>query len=243
MADMKKKCPKCEEGSPAWMTTYGDMVTLLLTFFVLMFTTAEIDGQELKLVVAAFNGIGMLEGGNTLSVGKLAELGNTIESLPSMELGRALAKARKKAVSEFQPEIRSKLVKVTIDERGLIISLAADAYFKSGSAEVNMDNAREMLFKLSSLLNSMPDRKFRIEGHTDGDPTDGVTFKSNWELSTARANNVLHRLTEYGANEGQFSVAGYADNQPPLRRMDISQEEAKAVMRRVEIVILSDGHL
>jgi chemotaxis protein MotB len=242
MAEKAKKCPPCEEGSPSWMTTYGDMVTLLLTFFVMMFTTAEIDGQELKLVVAAFNGLGMLEGGNTLSVGKLAELGNTIESLPSIDLGRALDKARKKAVSQFQPEINSKLVKITIDERGLIISLAADAYFESGSAEVNMDVARDTLFKLSSLLNSMPDRMFRVEGHTDSDPTDGINFKSNWELSAARAANILHRLSEYGANEKQFQIVGHADTQP-FPNIDTSTEEGKALLRRVEVVILSDGHL
>lgn len=242
MAERKKKKKPTEESAPAWMTTYGDMVTLLLTFFVLLFTTAEIDGQELKLVVAVFNGIGMLEGGNTLSVGKLAELGNTIESFPSIELGRALDKARKKAVSQFQPEINSKLVKITVDERGLIISLAADAYFKTGSAEVNMEVARDTLFKLTSLLNSMPDRKFRLEGHTDSDLTDGINFKSNWELSTARAANVLHRLSEYGANESQFQIVGHADTQP-FSGIDTTTEEGKALLRRVEVVILSEGHL
>ena len=56
------------------MLTYGDMVTLLLTFFVMMYTTATVDGYKLKLVLSAFSGLGMMEGGNTLQVGKMAEL-------------------------------------------------------------------------------------------------------------------------------------------------------------------------
>src|SRR6056297_4192581 len=95
----KKKCPP--EGAPEWMTTYGDMVTLLLTFFVMLLTTATVDGHELRLILAAFPGLGNLEGGNTLEAGRLAELGNTIESLPSMERGRALDEARREAISIF----------------------------------------------------------------------------------------------------------------------------------------------
>ena len=67
------------------MLTYGDMVTLLLTFFVMMYTTAEVDGSQLKLILAAFSGLGVLEGGNTLQAGELAELGNNIMSLPSVD--------------------------------------------------------------------------------------------------------------------------------------------------------------
>ncbi|MBA7634693.1 hypothetical protein ES703_42283 [subsurface metagenome] len=59
----KKKCPKCEEGAPDWLLTYGDMTTLLLTFFIMMFTTAEVDGSELRMILAAFQGLGNLRGG------------------------------------------------------------------------------------------------------------------------------------------------------------------------------------
>jgi len=89
MAGKKKtKCPP--EGAADWLLTYGDMVTLLLTFFVLLYTTAEVDGYRLRLVLAAFPGLGSYQGGVTLSEGRLAELGNTIETLPSMQqIGRA----------------------------------------------------------------------------------------------------------------------------------------------------------
>ncbi len=78
------KCKKCTECTvPDYMLTYGDMVTLLLTFFVLLYNPATIEKSKLQLILAAFSGLGMQSGGNTLQDGKLAELGNTIMSLPS----------------------------------------------------------------------------------------------------------------------------------------------------------------
>ncbi len=235
----KKKCPP--EGSPEWMTTYGDMVTLLLTFFVMMYTTATVDGSKLKLIIAAFSGLGVLSGGNTLQSGELAELGNNIMSLPSMEKGRALDEARKRAISQFQPEIKSNQVRVTVDERGLIISLAADSFFRPASAEVDIEAARETLQKAASFLVSLPDRTFRIEGHTDSTPTDpDGPWETNWELSSARATNVLHYLVDFGVNERQFQVAGFADTEPLA---DNETPEGRAYNRRVDIVILTEGHL
>lgn len=223
------------------MTTYGDMVTLLLTFFVMMYTTAEVDGSQLKLILAAFSGLGVLEGGNTLQAGELAELGNNIMTLPSIDKGRALDKARKLAISQFQPEIKSKKVRVTEDERGLIISLAADSFFRPASAEIDIENTRDTLQKVSRLLTSLEDRKFRIEGHTDAAPTDpDGPWPSNWELSAARSISTLRVLSEYGVPEEQFQVAGYAETVPLASN---ETPEGRAYNRRIDIVILSDGHL
>ncbi len=238
-----KKCPKCDEGVPEYMLTYGDMVTLLLTFFVMLLTSATVDGQKLKLILSAFPGLGMYEGGNTLTAGQLAELGNTIMALPSMAKGRALDNARRKAISQFQPEIKSQKVRIKEDERGLVISLASDAFFEKASDEVNIEASRGLLQNLSELLSSdeLKGSKFRIEGHTDDVPTDpDGEWETNWELSTARATNVLHYLVDYGVNEEQFQVAGFADT-VPLTSNDTP--EGQAYNRRVDVIILTEGHL
>ncbi|TVR68334.1 MAG: flagellar motor protein MotB [Spirochaetaceae bacterium] len=244
MADVEKKCKKCPpEGAPDYMLTYGDMVTLLLTFFVMLLTTATIDGHELRLILAAFPGLGSLEGGNTLEAGRLAELGNTIESLPSMERGRALSEARREAISIFQPEIESELVRVQEDERGLVISLAGDAFFDPASADVRIEQARSILQRLSRLLAapSLVGRTFRIEGHTDNLPTDPAgRWPSNWELSTDRALAVLRYLTEFGVAEEQFQVMGMGEFRPLY---DNTTPEGRAYNRRVDVIILTDGHL
>jgi chemotaxis protein MotB len=237
----KKKCPP--EGAADWLLTYGDMTTLLLTFFVLMFTTAEVDGYQLRLILAAFPGLGSLEGGNTLEEGRLAELGNTVMSLPSLEQGRALSEARRNAVSIFEPEIRSQRVRVTQDERGLVISLASDAFFESGSAELNIEASREVFIKLSELLRSdaVEDRKFRIEGHTDSIPVgDGGPWESNWELSVARSLSTLRLLRDYGVPEERFQVMGLADTVPLFSN---DTPEGRAYNRRVDVIILSEGNL
>jgi chemotaxis protein MotB len=232
-----------DEGSPYWMLTYGDMTTLLLTFFVLMFTTAEVDGQELRMILAAFQGLGSFRGGNTLQAGKLAELGNTIMTLPARERGSALDKARKTAISQFQPEIRTRMVRIKEDERGLVISLASDSFFRPASAEVDIEESRALLQRVSVLLSSreLQGRKFRIEGHTDAIPTDPAgDYETNWELSAARAVNVLHYLVDFGVDERQFQVAGFADTVPLA---DNDTPEGRAYNRRVDIVILAEGHL
>jgi chemotaxis protein MotB len=244
MADDNKKCPKCPpEGSPDWMNTYADMVTLLLCFFVLLYNTAEVEASRLQGIAAAFMGMGNLQGGNTMDPGKLAELGNTVMALPSMRSGRTMNQSRRKAITEFQPEIRTQKVRIQEDERGLVISLAADAYFRSASAEINMDQARDVLERLTNLLTSpeMANKKFRIEGHTDASQTDPAgPWRSNWELSTARSVNVLHRLAEYGCNENQFQVAGFGSTVPLVSE---DTPEGASYNRRVDIIVLSDGHL
>lgn len=243
MAGDGPKCPKCAEGAPDYMLTYGDMVTLLLAFFVTMFAVSDPVEAEFQVVLSAFSGLGNLDGGNTLQQGKLAELGNNLESLPSTTRGRALDKSRKTAVSLFQPEILSKKVRVTEDERGLVISLASDAFYEKASAEIRMDEARSVLQRLALLLSNeeIKDRKVRIEGHTDSAPTDPFgEFPSNWELSTARSTNILRRLLDYGVVEKKFQVAGFSDTVPLA---DNATPEGQAYNRRVDVVVLSSGHL
>ena len=172
----------------------------------------------------------------------MMELGNNFLSLPSMEVGKALDKAERKAVAVFQPEISTKKVRVKEDERGLVISISADTFFPTSSAELDIDNSRELLQKVSSLLQmkEFDNRKFRLEGHTDNLPTDPASqYPTNWELSAARSINVLKYLTEFGVNEKKFQVAGYGDTVP---LMSNDTEEGRAYNRRVDIVILSEGN-
>jgi len=243
MAGKAKKCPRCEQKVAEYMLTYGDMVTLLLTFFVLLYSPPIEEGAKIKLILAAFSGLGVQSGGNTLEAGRLAELGNNIMALPSMENGRAMSTARKRAISVFKPELNTKKIRIKEDERGLVISLAADSFFKPGTADIDIEQARATLQKAALLLSSkdLEDKIFRIEGHTDSTPVASDSpWPSNWELSTARSTNVLHYLIDFGVNEDQFQVAGFADTVPLASE---ETEEGRAYNRRVDIIILTEGHL
>jgi chemotaxis protein MotB len=228
-----------------WLTTYSDMVTLMLCFFVIMFNPDETTQAQLDAISTSMRvgGIGALAGGLTLAAGRSAELGNTVMSLPSMERGRTLGTALRKAVSVFSPEIRSNKIRVTHDERGLVITLASDAFFNPASARINIEATREILLRLGTYLASgdLAGRKFRIEGHTDTvdvDPTG--PWQDNWELSTARSISILHYLADLGIDERRFQVAGFADT-VPLSSNDTP--EGRANNRRVDVIILDDGHL
>jgi len=237
--------PKKKErrGTPAWLLTYGDMTTLLLTFFILMFTTAEIEGRELQLILSAFRGsLGMFRGGMTLSEGVLAELGQQVESLPAKERGDQLAKAIEKAVSIFQPEVKSRRVKITEDERGIVISLVADAFYESGSPELTEEGLR-IVEKLGRFLKEpeFSENIIRVEGHTDNTPVSVVSpfyqlYPTNWELSATRAVKIIRILNEeHGISGKNLQAIGYGEYQP-VETNDI--EEGRAYNRRVEIVIM-----
>lgn len=239
----KKKCPECV-GAPEYMLTFGDMMNLLLVFFVTLFSLDDpIDPRLLQVKLSAFTGVGDAQGGLTLQEGPLAEMGNSIDSLPSMTAGDAMDRSLQAAVSLFQPEIIAKKVRVSEDERGLVISMSGDTFFPPGSAELNMDEARPLLQRLAGLLTSeaLGGRTVRVEGHSDNSPTDpNGAFPSNWELSSARATNVLRRLLDYQVPEKRLQVAGFADTRPVG---DNATAEGRAFNRRVDIVVLTQGHL
>ena len=242
----RKKKPEESQAGGGWIVTYSDMVTLMLCFFVIMFNPDEVTQAQIDTIATSMRtgGIGAMAGGLTLAQGRNADLGNTIMSLPSMERGRVMGTAVRKAISVFQPEIYSNKVRVTQDERGIVITLAADAFFLPASARINIDTTRDILLRLGSYLTSeeLSRRKFRIEGHTDSVAVDPAgPWASNWELSAMRSINVLHYLVDLGGGltENRFQVAGFADTVP----FADSSPEGNAYNRRVDIIILDDAHL
>ncbi len=168
MAERKKKHKSSPPGAPAWMATYGDMVTLLLTFFVALMGTRVPEGQQIQLVLSAFDGgLGSLDGGNTLSPGVLAEMGSTVESLPSTTEGRGLARHMQQVSDLFKPEIKSQKVRIDETTKGYKITLASDIFFRPSSAELNYAEAVDVLRVLAGALDSGPDTRIEVIGHTD----------------------------------------------------------------------------
>ena len=146
-------------------------------------------------------------------------------------------------MSLFSTEVKTNKVRVTHDERGIVISLASDAFFNPASARINIDETRDILLRLATLLGSeeVRGRKFRIEGHTDNEAIDPMgPWESNWELSTARSIAVLHYLVDLGVEEKRFQVAGFADTMPISSNLT---REGQAYNRRVDVIILDEGHL
>ena len=240
MAERKQKekqCPALAE----WQTTFSDLNQLLLTFFVLIVSMAHFDVTEVQLILSPFQGgFGIMPGGNTLNPGRLADMGSSMSNLPSVDRGKGMAKAYKEAISVFQAELKTRKIALTLNERGVVITLSTDAYFRKASAELDIDTARVVLEKVADLIRqpSFADKNIRIEGHTDNSPTDpDGPWVTNWNLSVSRALNVLDYLVDFGANPQKLSVVGYGEYQP-ISNNDTEEERSKN--RRVDIIILRE---
>lgn len=230
------------------MVTYGDMVTLLLCLFVMIYATGKAPPQEVRLILSAFaNSLGFFEGGQTLSKGRMEEMGMNLESLPSQTVGRSLSRAKKQAQTIFKPEIKARKVRVTEDERGLVISLIGSDYFQPGSALLNAELER-VLQKVAPLLQSL-DKFSRIEGYAAGGEDQVLagedrtgrrerTYINSWDLSGARAVNTASFLQNYGVPPALLQVVGFGSYRPLAVEGQAGTPEAAGFNRRVDIVVL-----
>ena len=225
-----------QSDSSNWLTTYSDMVTLLLTFFVLLFSFSEIDAQKFRNVMRGFRGgTGVLEGGPTL------ELADDIQSFDG-DLEEDLEKL-KYVLEEYADSIGlgSEII-LSVEERGLVIRFMDNVLFDSGKADLKPESIG-ILSSLAEILNreEFEERLIKIEGHTDTDPIIySRIFPTNWELSATRATNVLRYLVEKENIDGnRVSSSGYSFYRPIAPN---DTDENKQKNRRVDIVILRTSY-
>ncbi|MBD3296454.1 MAG: OmpA family protein [Candidatus Omnitrophica bacterium] len=144
---------------------------------------------------------------------------------------------RRMLQKRLQQQIDDENVSLSMDERGLVIVLSDEILFDSGRAEIRK-GAYPVLTQVGEVIvNKVPNKNIGISGHTDNIPIRHSSWKSNWELSTARATNVLHYLIEQGVSPDRLSATGYGEHRPVA-----SNETAvgRAKNRRVEILILPE---
>jgi chemotaxis protein MotB len=201
---------KCEEFDQFWIFTYGDMVTLLLTFFILLFSFCKTDIEKFRSVAESFKPVPA--GSPFFLEGKESVL-ETV--------------AREVETSEISEEVF-----VTIDQRGVVVSFKDSALFGSGSADLT-ERARDMLRRFVPYLFGLPNDVL-VEGHTDDRPTAGVRYPSNWELSAARASSVARYFEREGLEGQRIQVIGYGEYRPRFRN---DTPEKRALNRRIDVVI------
>ena len=214
----------------SWLTTYSDMVTLLLAFFVLLFAFSSIDEGKFSSVINAFqNYLGVLQQGQSF-LESPAPLPYDYSDLGNQQLVELFQQ-----MTEYIEQTGMEGVELELQERGLIVRFAEQVFFDLGQATLK-PNALEILDSLADQLRDLPN-PLRVEGHTDDWPIRTSTFPSNWELSVHRATNVVRYLIEEeGFDPQMLSVAGYSEYRP-IRPNDTAQN--RALNRRVDIVILN----
>jgi chemotaxis protein MotB len=183
---------------------------------------------SLVLVLAlGFSGCTViLQKGRRTDIEKISKLKSDMD-----ELQRAKDELEKR----LQDEINNKQVKVEMQDKGLVITFVSEVLFDSGKAKLRQD-CYSKLDKVAGVLNTtVADLNVGVEGHTDNQPIKRSGWKSNWELSTARALSVLHYLSDKSVAEPRLAAIGYGEYKPVASN---DTKEGRQKNRRVEIVIL-----
>ncbi|MCU7804302.1 MAG: type VI secretion system protein TssL, long form [Candidatus Thiodiazotropha sp. (ex Lucinoma annulata)] len=272
---MSDECPKCEAGLPAWLATFADLMSLLMCFFVLLLSFAEINATRFKKMADSMKDafgvqreipvMEVVKGTSVImqefSPGKpeptpIKEIRQQtadiekefleIEEKSQQDLDIDAAKAAmqaeleqevKEQASELQEmldsEIADGLLDVETEDTKIIIRIQEKGSFPSGRANLNPDFF-EVITKITEVIASTPG-KIIVAGHTDNIPISTRRFRSNWELSSARAVTVVHAMLSNAAlDESRFLIQGYADSRPLVSN---DSSENRAQNRRVELVI------
>ena len=234
MPRKKDKDDQIDNKSPAWMTTFGDMMTLLLVFFVLMYSFSVMDLEKFDGFISALQArLGVLEGGRTITDEEQISRGSMGEDFnPSRENLHRVMGDMTRYVEEKGLEEN---VELEMTERGLVVRVTGRVLYEIGRAEI-LPEGRELLGELVVNISDIPNNVM-VEGHTDNWPISTEEFPSNWELSTARATNVVRFLIEeHNLDADRLSAAGYSEYRPLVPN---TTPENRAENRRVAIVILN----
>ncbi len=201
----------------AWLSTYADMMTLLLTFFVFLLAISSPDPKKYEEMMRRMGeALGAAEGAFE------AVEEETLESI--MEKIEAYIKSE---------NLKDEII-LTQDPRGIVIYGSNDVFFESGGTGL-LEDPRVFLKNISKILKNSS-YKVLIEGHTDDIPIQSAIFPSNWELSANRSSAVVRYFIETGLSPSRLISSGYAEFRPRFP----ATPENRAKNRRVEIVVLRE---
>jgi len=211
------RLPEVEERQP-WIYTYGDLLTLLLCFFILFSANSNKNKEQIK------SGISYgLRGGPPASPFFFEGAQNII---PQENAGAGKTNAIGNLIVGAD---------VMVDDRGIMVSLNEQVAFPSGSSVLSAQ-AKAILQEFARLIRSLPNSVV-IEGHTDDIPIATAQFPSNWFLSSARASSVAQELESLGVNPKRMEVVGYAATRPRVANLD---NKSREINRRIDILIKPD---
>lgn len=231
-------CPKCP---PQWLAAFGDLMSLLLCFFVLLLSMSTFDAKKFDTAVGSLAAaLSILEGGARPEVQNEKET----ESQSKVKIEKVGQQSRMQitkavqAINELLQASGSPEVNVEESEDGFVIRLPAQLLFAKGQAKIEGDDAKLFLKRIALVINQMPLGVVAdVVGHTDSDDPDiNSPFSDNWQLSTARAISVVEQLIKDGVDpkmliaSGRASYDPYTSNTSPI---------AMAKNNRVEIRFLS----
>jgi len=232
-----------------WLVSYADFITLLFAFFVVLYSSAEVDSKRIAQVSAAIEGgfqeLGAFTGNSGGPVyhgespgAKAAASDVAPGGGPGNGPGTGMpdvGRLKRELEQALGEEIQKHEIEMRVTPEGLVVSLREVGFFNTGEATLLM-GGQSTLTRIAKVLNAKGFH-IRVEGHTDDVPMHNGHFKSNWELSTARATEVVSLLIEkYGFDPHQISAAGYAEYRPIASN---GTDEGRKSNRRVDVVVVA----
>ncbi|MCR4942004.1 MAG: OmpA family protein [Campylobacter sp.] len=227
------ECPKC---MPGWLASFGDLMSLLLCFFVLLLSMSSMDAKKFESAIGSLSGaMGILEGGATpeAQMEKDTDVkSKIIKNNTPQRLKGSVAQALQ-SVNEILNAQGSPDITIAETEDGFILRLPSSLLFESGKAELANADARLFLKRIAMIATKLPPEvEVNVIGHTDNiAPGIDSVYKNNWELSSARAISVVEELIHNGISEkkliasGRASFEPFASNQTPEGRLQNNRVE------------------
>ena len=231
----KRKSKEEAADTMKWMVTFSDLITLLLTFFVLLLTMCSLEAGKVEQFQAACS-----EAMGVLLEGKYSEVEDRIITSSKRRIDEQALKMEN-ILKQFSgiktmliSEDKGGKLKFKDLERGLSIVMKNDLLFNSGKSEINPEGI-SVLRDIGSKFGKF-EGKVIVEGHTDNVSISTEKFPSNWELSISRAVNIVRFLAEEaGVKPIKMSAMGYADTKPVVSN---DTPENRRRNRRVEIILV-----
>ncbi len=232
----KQKCPECEECLPAWLAAFGDLMSLLLCFFVLLLSMSSMDAKKVSEAIGSLSGaMSVLEGGTKTEISKKRIQESTpIDSQDETSDTVNRIKQAAGDANEMMQETQTPTITVEEAQDGFVIKMPAALLFKPGSARIENQDALLFLKRVALIIQELPqDLQIDAQGHTDNSqPGANSPFKDNWELSSARAIAVVHELILDGVAPKRLGATGYAQYRPVATNATAIGREKN---RRVEL--------
>lgn len=244
MAKEKLRCPPCDcpKGVPLWLGTYGDMVTLILTFFILLLSMASFDKERIAQAIGSVEGaLSILEKGSQSQINPPQPIKATpMETEVEMDNVVNIFASLITEYNEVNRISNGPSVELEEAEKGIVIRIPNELLFDNGSAILSNSSGIAFLKRLSLEFRKMPNAVLiKSIGHTDNTPIlrDSV-FADNFELSIARGVNVADLIINEGVDNSRITGGGEGEYSP-IASNDIPSLRAKN--RRVDLYVYSIG--